>query len=448
MLKGDELPQIDSQPGPGTRGLLEQKARYVARGIPNLAPVFIESARGAAIRDVDGNIYLDFYGGIGVANAGHCPEGVVAQVRDQAEKLLHSCFMVAGYEPYVKLAEKLVRITPGDGPKKAMFVNSGAEAVENAVKIARAHTGKPGVIAFEAGFHGRTLLTMTLTSKVKPYKHQFGPFAPEVYKVPSAYCYRCVFGATYPECGMACLKHFERFFVTESDPSNIAAMIVEPVQGEGGFIVPPKEFLPGLQEICARNDIVFIVDEVQTGFARTGRMFASEHFGVTPDLMTLAKGIASGLPLSAVVGRAEIMDAPTPSRIGGTFGGNPVSCAAALATIEALEKEDLSDRAAHIGSVLTGRLKTLQERYPQMGDIRSLGAMVAVEFVTDPRTREPDKEVAAALIGECFKRGLLVMGAGIFSNVVRLMPPLVATDAQVDRASEIITESLQAVLAP
>jgi 4-aminobutyrate aminotransferase/(S)-3-amino-2-methylpropionate transaminase len=445
MLKGNELPKIHSQPGAITKDLLEKKARYVARGIPNLVPIFIESARGAAIRDVDENVYLDFYGGIGVANAGHCPDEVVGQIRNQAEKLLHSCFMVSGYEPYVKLAEKLVRITPGGKRKKAMFVNSGAEAVENAVKIARAHTGKPGVIAFEAGFHGRTLLTMTLTSKVKPYKHEFGPFAPEVYKVPSAYCYRCVFGATYPGCGMACLEHFDRFFITETDPSNIAAMVVEPVQGEGGFIVPPKEFLPGLQEICARHDIVFIVDEVQTGFARTGRMFASEHYGVTPDLMTLAKGIASGLPLSAVVGKADIMDAPTPSRIGGTFGGNPVACAAALATIETLEKEDLSARARSIGAVLTERLRALQERYPQMGDVRSLGAMVAVEFVTDPQTREPAKEMAAALIGECFKRGLLVMGAGIFSNVVRLLPPLVATEAQVERAMEIIAESLKAV---
>jgi 4-aminobutyrate aminotransferase/(S)-3-amino-2-methylpropionate transaminase len=446
MLKGDELPKIHAQAGAATEKLMEQKARYVARGIPNLATVFIESARGAAIRDVDGNIYLDFYGGIGAVNAGHCPDGVVERIRGQAGKLLHSCFMVAGYESYVQLAEKLVRITPGEGPKKAMFVNSGAEAVENAVKIARAFTGRQGVIAFEAGFHGRTLLTMTLTSKVKPYKHQFGPFAPEVYKVPSAYCYRCLFGATYPQCGLACLEHFERFFVTEADPSHIAAMVIEPVQGEGGFIVPPKEFLPGLQAICNRHGIVLIVDEVQTGFARTGRMFASEHFGVTPDLLTLAKGIASGLPLSAVVGKAEIMDAPTPGRIGGTFGGNPVSCAAALATIEALEKEDLSGCARRIGQLLTGRLQELQQHYSQMGDIRSLGAMVAVEFVVDPHTREPARELAAAMIGECRKRGLLVLGAGIFSNVVRLLPPLVVTGAQLERAAEIIAESLQAVL--
>lgn len=448
MLKGDELPEISSLAGAETSRLLDRKARCVARGIPNLAPVFIDRARGAVIRDVDGNIYLDFYGGIGTVNAGHCPPGVVERIGGQADKLLHSCFMVAGYESYVELAEKLVRITPGPEPKKAMFVNSGAEAVENAVKIARAFTGRPGVIAFEAGFHGRTLLTMTLTSKVRPYKHQFGPFAPEVYKVPSAYCYRCLFGAVYPQCGLACLQHFERFFVTEADPSQIAAMVIEPVQGEGGFIVPPKEFLPGLREICDRHGIVFIVDEVQTGFARTGCMFASEHFGVSPDLMTLAKGIASGLPLSAVVGRAEIMDAPTPGRIGGTFGGNPVSCSAALATIEALEREDLAGRARHVGELLTGRLRAFQERYPQMGDVRSLGAMVAVEFVVDPDTREPAREIAAAMIAECRKRGLLVMGAGIFSNVVRLLPPLVATESQLERAVEILGESLQAVLQP
>ncbi len=446
MLEGNELPHVGSPQGPKTKALFDKKSRYVAKGISNLAPIFIESARGAVIRDLDQNVYLDFYGGIGVANAGHCPPGVVEGIKEQAEKLLHSCFMVSMYEPYVQLAEKLAQLAPGSSAKKAMFVNSGAEAVENAVKIARAHTKRPGVVAFEAGFHGRTLLTMTLTSKVKPYKHEFGPFAPEVYKVPSAYCYRCIFGSTYPECGLACLEHFERFFITEADPSGIAAMIIEPVQGEGGFIVPPKEFLPGLREICDRHGIVLIADEVQTGFARTGRMFAVEHFGVEPDLMTLAKGIASGLPLSAVVGKAEIIDAPTPGRIGGTYGGNPVACAAALATIEALEQQDLNTRAEQIGAYLTKRLLALQERFPQMGDIRSLGAMVAVEFVKDPRTREPAKEIVPALIAECFKRGLLIMGAGIFGNVVRFLPPLVLTDDQLERAADIFEAAMESVL--
>lgn len=445
MLTGKELPSVGSGQGNLTKELLAKKDRYVAKGISNVAPIFVEYGKGAAVRDVDGNVYLDFYGGIGVLNAGHCPDPVLKSIRDQSEKLLHTCFMVSMYESYVNLAEKLVAMTPGSGPKKAMFVNSGAEAVENAVKIARAATKRPGVIAFEAGYHGRTLLTMTLTSKVKPYKHEFGPFAPEIYKVPSAYCYRCIFKATYPECGLHCLEHFDRFFVSEVDPSNVAAMVIEPVQGEGGFIVPPKEFIPGLKAICEKHGIVFIADEIQTGFGRTGKMFAMEHFGVTPDLMTLAKSIAAGLPLSAVVGKAEIMDVPTPGRIGGTFGGNPVACAAALATIGCIEKERLSEKAEILGARLTKHLKDLQERIPAIGDVRSLGAMVAIELVKDRKTKEPAREFASGVIAECFKRGLLTMGAGIFSNVVRFLPPLVITDEQLEKAIAIIEESVGSV---
>ena len=362
MIKGDELPHIGHAQGGKTRELFEKRARYVPQGISNQVPIFIESAKGAVIEDIDGNLYIDCSSGIGVINGGHCEETVVARIKDQAEKLIHSCFMVSMYEPYVALAERLAKIAPGDAPKKAMFVNSGAEAVENAVKIAKAYTKRPAVVSFEAGYHGRTLLTMALTSKVKPYKHEFGPFAPEVYKVPSAYCYRCLFGATYPDCGMRCLEDFDRFFITECDPSSIAAMIIEPVQGEGGFIVPPKEYLPGLAEICRKNDIVFIADEVQTGFGRTGRMFAVENFGVAPDLMTLAKSIAGGLPLSAVVGTADIMDAPTKGRIGGTFGGNPVSCAAGLAAIDFMEAGNLGEKASRIGAFITKRLKRCSRR--------------------------------------------------------------------------------------
>ncbi len=446
MLNGNEIPQVGAGQGHKTKTLLEKKQQFVAQGISNLAPIFVESAKGAVVKDIDGNDYLDFYGGIGVINAGHCPETVVAAIKEQAEKLLHTCFMVGMYEPYVELAEKLCRITPGDHAKKAMFVNSGAEAVENAIKIAKAHTKRPSVIAFEGGFHGRTLLTMTLTSKVKPYKHEFGPFAPEVYKAPAAYCYRCAYKSSYPSCGMACLEHFERFFISEVDPESVAAMIIEPVQGEGGFIVPPNEFLPGLKSICEKHGIVFIADEVQSGFARTGKMFASEQLGVIPDLMTLAKGIASGMPLSAVVGRAEIMDAPTPGRIGGTYGGNPVSCAAALATIDLMEKEDLSDRAAQVGAKIVSRLQELQQKYPQIGDIRGLGAMVALELVKDPVTKEPHKEAVPAIVQECFKSGLLTMGAGIFSNVIRFLPPLVISDEQLETGLKIFEESLGQVL--
>ena len=282
MLRGDELPSVGREPGSKTKMLFEKRDKYIAQGIASHVPIFIENAKGSVVMDIDDNVYIDCSSGIGVVNVGHCESTVVESIKKQAEKLIHSCFMVSMYEPYISLAEKLVKMTPGDFPKKAMFVNSGAEAVENSIKIAKAYTKKPGVISFECAYHGRTLLTMTLTSKVKPYKHEFGPFAPEVYKVPSAYCYRCVFGATYPGCSMRCLEYFERFFVVESDPANIAAMIIEPVQGEGGFIVPPKEYLPGLADICRKNGIVFIADEVQTGFGRTGKMFAVENFGVTP----------------------------------------------------------------------------------------------------------------------------------------------------------------------
>lgn len=446
MVTGQELPAAGKTQGKRTKALLEKKQQFISQGISNLAPIFVESAKGAVIRDIDQNTFIDLYGGIGVINAGHCPESVVEAIKAQADKLLHSCFMVSMYDSYVELAEQLTRITPGSHAKKAMLVNSGAEAVENAVKIARAATGKPGVIAFEAGYHGRTLLTMTLTSKVKPYKHQFGPFAPEIYKIPSAYCYRCIYKSTYPECGMHCLEAFERFFISEVAPDNIAAMIIEPVQGEGGFIVPPKEFLPGLKQICAQNDILFIADEVQTGFARTGKMFAVEHYDVVPDLITLAKGIASGMPLSAVVGSAEIMDAPTPGRVGGTYGGNPVACAAALATLELMAKEDLPARAQQVGATIRNRMQALQQRYPQIGDIRSLGAMVAIELVKDPKTKTPAKEEVGQIIQACFKRGVLTMGAGIFGNVIRFLPPLVITDRQLETALDLFAEAVAEVL--
>lgn len=446
MLDGCLMPETGNTEGNKTETLRNKKEQYVAKGISSLAPIFIKNAKGAIIQDIEGNNYIDFYGGIGVINAGHCPQGVVDAIKEQADNLLHSCFMVGMYEPYVELAEKLCQITPGAHDKKAMFVNSGAEAVENAIKIAKAYTGRPGVISFEGGFHGRTLMTMTLTSKVKPYKYQFGPFAPEVYKAPSAYCYRCTYKASYPECKMHCLDHFERFFISEVDPENVAAMIIEPVQGEGGFIVPPKEFLRGLKQICEKHGIVFIADEVQSGFARTGKMFACEHFDVVPDLMTMAKGIASGMPLSAVVGKAEIMDAPGPGQIGGTYGGNPVACAAALATIDMMEKEDLSGKAAHVGNQIVERLQQLQKKHPQLGDIRALGSMVAVELVKDAQTKEPFKNAVPVIIEECFKRGLLTMGAGLYGNVIRFLPPVVITDEQLHKGMDILSEALEIAL--
>lgn len=433
-------------PGAKSSELLEKRQRFVARGVGNTGKFFVEKAKGALLTDVDGNVFIDFACGIGVTNVGHCADEVVTAVKAQVEKYIHPCFHVSMYEPYVSLAEKLTQIAPGEGSKKAMFANSGAEAVENAVKISRKHTGKTGVISLECGFHGRTFMAMTLTSKVKPYKYGFGPFAPDVYKIPSAYCYRCFFGLQYPVCRLRCLEQIERFFTAECPGDKIAAVIAEPVQGEGGFIVPPPEFLPGLQSICKDNNIMFIADEVQTGFGRTGRMFASEHYDLQPDLVTMSKAIAGGFPISAVVGRAEVMDAPNPGEIGGTYGGNPVSCVAALAVIEKIEREQLCERANVIGVQITQRLKGLQEKYDVIGDVRGLGAMAAVELVKDRQTKEPNKEITAQLVAECYKRGLVVLSAGIFSNVLRFLPPLVITDGQLNEALDILEEALEAVV--
>ena len=422
--------------------LLARKNQLIARGISNSTNIFVQEAKGATIIDVEGNEYIDFYAGIGTLNAGHCPPPVVEAIKNQAEKLLHTCFMVTMYEPYLDLAEKLISITPGSNDKRAMFVNSGAECVENAVKIARAYTKRTGVVSFECAFHGRTLMTMTLTSKVKPYKFGFGPYAPEVYKIPSAYCYRCYYRSTYPGCGMHCLEQFDRMFAAEVAPENVAAMIIEPIQGEGGFIVPPQEFLPGLQEICRKHGIVFISDEVQTGFGRTGKMFASEHWGLEPDLITMAKSIASGMPLSGVVGRAEIMNAPDPGHVGGTYGGNPVSCAAALATIDYMEKENLVERARQIGEKTRARMLEMKDKYPVIGDVRGLGAMNAMELVKNRETKEPAKEEAAAVSRYCIENGVIVIGAGIFSNVIRTLMPLAITDEQLDRGLDVLEQAV------
>lgn len=422
--------------------LLEKKEKFVARGISTAYPLIVDEADGAVIKDIDGNTYLDFYGGIGVINVGHSPESIKDDIKCQVDKFLHTCFMVAPYKSYIDLAEKIVNITPGNFQKKAIFINSGAEAVENAVKIARFYRKRSGIMAFESAFHGRTLLTMTLTSKVKPYKFGFGPFAPEIYKVPSAYCYRCIFNSTYPECGLHCLEYIERFFITEADSDQIAAMIIEPVQGEGGFIVPPKEFLVGLKAICEKHGILYINDEVQSGFARTGKMFAIEHYGIVPDLTTMAKSIAAGLPLSAVAGKAEIMDASPEGYLGGTFGGNPVSCIAGLSTIDYIEKNNLCAKAGELGEKLMKKLKNLQNKYENIGDVRGLGAMVAIEFVKSRKTKEPAKELVKHIVNEAFNMGLLLMSAGIYGNVIRFLIPLIVTDDQLEEGLSILERAI------
>jgi 4-aminobutyrate aminotransferase / (S)-3-amino-2-methylpropionate transaminase / 5-aminovalerate transaminase len=427
-------------PGPRSRQILERSAQVVAGPLSIYLPIVVAEASGATLTDVDGNTFIDFAGGVGCLNVGHAHPRVVDAVQEQAARFLHTDFTMVPYEVYVTLAERLLAVAPFSGPAKAAFFNSGAEAVENAVKFARAYTKRPAVIAFEGGFHGRTLLALTLTSKTHPYKAGLGPFAPEVYRVPFPNAYRGV-------DARAALAAIESAFSTQVARETVAAIVLEPVQGEGGFVVPPIEFVQGVREICDREGIVMIVDEVQTGYGRTGRMFAIEHFGVEPDLMTVAKSIAAGLPLSGVLGKAAIMDAPGDSAVGGTYVGNPVAQAAALAVLDVFEDEGLVDRAERIGETARGRMRAWQERFPQIGDVRGLGAMLALELVRDPATKEPAPELATRIAAEALKRGLLLLKAGIHSNCIRILCPLVITDAELDEALGAWDEALQSVLA-
>jgi 4-aminobutyrate aminotransferase/(S)-3-amino-2-methylpropionate transaminase len=401
--------------------------------------------------DVDGKRYIDFAGGIGTLNAGHTPQEVVEALRAQAQDLIHMCFSVAIYEPYVELARRLAEITPGDFPKKTMLVNSGAEAVENAVKIARYATGRPNIIAFQNAFHGRTLMGMTLTGKDRPYKEGFGPFAPGVYHAAAPYEYRCSdpecshnIGGDAP-CSVAAGDDVERLLATDVPPETVAAIVIEPVQGEGGFLVAPPSFLRRLRDICDREGIVLIADEVQTGFGRTGRMFAVEHADVVPDLVVLAKSLAAGMPLGAVVGRAEFMDAPGPGGIGGTFGGNPLACRAALAVLDLFEREDLPARAAQIGEIIFRRFGEMQQRYDLVGDVRGLGAMVAMELVRDRHTKEPAREESAEIIHRCHEAGLIIIKAGLYDNVIRMLAPLIISDALLEEGLDTLDRELSAV---
>jgi 4-aminobutyrate aminotransferase/(S)-3-amino-2-methylpropionate transaminase len=427
-------------PGPKSRAILERKERVVADPLSVYLPIVVAEGRGATLTDVDGNTFLDFAGGVGCLNVGHAHPRVVEAVQEQAARFLHTDFTMVPYEVYVTLAERLLAVAPFSGPAKAAFFNAGTEAVENAVKFARAYTKRPAVIAFEGGFHGRTLMSLTLTSKTVPYKAGFGPFAPEVYRVPFPNEYRGISAAH-------ALAALEQAFHTQVARETVAAIVMEPVQGEAGFVVPPREFVTGVREICDREGIVFVVDEVQTGFGRTGRMFAIEHFGVEPDLMTLAKSIAAGLPLSGVLGKAEIMDAPAANAVGGTYVGNPVAQAAALAVLDVFEDEGLVERARRIGETIRGRMTGWQERFPLIGDARGLGAMLAIELVRDPASKEPAPELASRVTEEAARRGLLLLKAGVHSNCIRVLCPLVITDSELDEALGIWDEALEAVLA-
>jgi 4-aminobutyrate aminotransferase/(S)-3-amino-2-methylpropionate transaminase len=423
--------------------LRELRDNYIPPGHGSITSSYVVSAKGAIIRDVEGRDFIDFASGIGVMNVGHSHPKVVTAIKDQAEKFTHTCFMVLPYEPVVTLAEKLCAVTPGAFPKTALFINSGAEAVENAVKIARYYTKRPAVIAFENGYHGRTLLTMSLTSKVKPYKFGFGPFAPEIYRMPFAYCYRCPFGLEYPGCDVTCADHLKEFFISHVAAEKTAAVIAEPITGEGGFITPPPEYFPKLINICRDNGILFIADEIQTGMGRTGRMFAMEHWNVESDLMTVAKSLAAGMPLSAVVGRKEMMEVVHPFGLGGTYGGNPVACRAGLAVMEIFEEENLLQTAEALGKKIKKSFDAFQKEYELIGDVRGLGPMLAMELVKDRETKEPATDQAKALVQYCHDKGLIILACGNFGNVIRTLMPLVITDEHLDRGLAILEEGLR-----
>lgn len=441
LLGGPSLPQQRTLrtaiPGPRSAELLARKASAVAAGVAHTVPIEAVAAGGGVVVDADGNSLIDLGSGIAVTSIGNAHPGVVAAVQEAVAQFTHTCFMISPYESYVAVAEALNRVTPGDHAKKSALFNSGAEAVENAVKIARRFTGKQAVVAFDHAYHGRTNLTMALTAKAMPYKAGFGPFASEVYRMPASYPFRD--GLSGAEAAARAISAIEK----QIGAADLAAVIIEPIQGEGGFIVPADGFLPVIVDWCRANDVVFIADEVQTGFARTGEMFASELFGIVPDLITTAKGIAGGMPLAAVTGRAEIMDATHGGGLGGTYGGNPVACAAALASIDAFENEGLLERAREIGGILRARLESLQASDPRIGDVRGHGAMIAAEFV-DPVTNAPDPALTSAVAKAAIAEGVIVLTCGTYGNVIRFLPPLSIPDHLLNEGLDVVATALAA----
>jgi 4-aminobutyrate aminotransferase/(S)-3-amino-2-methylpropionate transaminase len=434
-----------SIPGPKSKALSERRSKAVPRGLSHATPIYVAKTEGAILEDVDGNRYIDLAGGIGCLNTGHRAPGVLTAIERQLDKFLHTCVQVTPYECYVRLAERLNEITPGKFPKKTLFVNTGAEAVENAVKIARAATGRPGIIAFEDAFHGRTMMALSLTSKTHPYKAGFQPFPGEVYRIPYAYCYRCSYSLTYPSCDLYCARHLEDTFKRVVAAEGVAAVIAEPVLGEGGFVAPPLDYFRTLVEICHKHGVLFIADEIQSGFGRTGALFASERYGIEPDILVTAKSIGGGLPLGAITGRAEIMDAPGPGGLGGTFAGNPVACEAALAVLDMFEQQDLNARAQSLGDHFQKRAREWQKRWPLIGEVRGLGAMQAVELVQSPDKREPASEETKQVTQYCYEHGVITISAGSYGNVIRLLMPLVITDAQMDEALDVLEGAFKSV---
>jgi len=441
----DKVPNIVTPPpGPKSKALLEKRNDLIPPGVYLVQPITIAESKGAVMKDVDGNVYIDFTSGIGVTSLGHCVDEVVETISGQAAKLIHSCIHVVNYEPYLDLAQKLTEVTPGSFKKRVILLNSGSEAVENAVKIVRQHTGRPGIISFENSFHGRSYMALTLTGKWDPYKVGFGPFVPGVHFTPFAYCYRCPFHLEYPGCSLHCVHHIEKSVLkTQIPPDQVGAIISEPIQGEGGFIAPPDDYFKEIKKICDAHDIKLIIDEIQTGFARTGKMWAIEHYGVEPDLMTMAKAIASGLPLSAVVARDELMKDVYPGSLGGTYGGNPIACATALKVLELIEREKVVEQAAALGKKLQKRLDEFYDRYEVIGDVRGKGPMLAMELVKDRKTKEPNPEAASKVMKTCLGAGLLTLKAGLYGNCIRLHPPLTIEDELLEKGLTIMEEAFK-----
>jgi 4-aminobutyrate aminotransferase/(S)-3-amino-2-methylpropionate transaminase len=436
-----------SVPGPKSLALLARRQKAVPRTVSQVTAVAIQHAENAVFTDVDGNRLIDFGSGIGVLNAGHRNARVVEAVRAQLDEFTHLCFQISMYEPYIELAERINAITPGSHEKRTFFTNSGAEAVDNAIKVARRATGRQAIVCFEHAFHGRTYMGMSLTSKVMPYKAGFGPFMPEVYRIPFPYCSRCGGGPKGGRCCMADRAHLDHLFASHVDPGSVAAIIIELQIGEGGFIPAPKEFVSTLAAFAKDNGILLIADEIQTGFGRTGRLFASTHYDLVPDIIVTAKSLAGGLPLAAVTSRAEIVDTGNVGGLGGTYGGNPLACAAALAVLDVMEEAHLAERGRTVGDRIRARFLEWQKRYPEIGDVRGLGAMVAMELVKDRTSKEPAKELTGRITAEALKRGLLLLTAGTFGNVIRVLVPLTVEDEVLEEGLGVMEEAIKAAVA-
>jgi 4-aminobutyrate aminotransferase/(S)-3-amino-2-methylpropionate transaminase len=422
------------------------RAEALPRGVVSATTSLVARTKNAIIVDTDGREFIDFAGGIGVMNVGHSHPRIMAAAHRQVDLFAHTSMSVFGYDSYIRLADKLNQHAPGDTPKRTFFVNSGAEAVENAVKVARAATGREGIVVFENAFHGRTNLTMGLTSKIVPYKKDFGPFSSQIYRIPYAYCYRCPLNLAYPSCGVECAELLRRGFGNRFQADKIACVVAEPVQGEGGFIVPPPEYHARLKAICEEHGILFVADEIQTGFGRTGRLFAMEHYGVEADIMTTAKALGAGYPIAGITGKVEVMDAPGPGSIGGTFGGNPLACEVGLAVFDIMEEERLPERAVEVGRRVTARFTSMQKKFPVIGDVRGLGAMVAIEMVEDPETKKPATALTKALRVKLYENGLVNIIAGTHDNIVRTLMPLTIDWETLERGLDIMEESLTQVV--